>query len=314
MPVPGDPPTAFVFAASPLLTVTVERSAEGGDEVHLHAGGQGFWVARLLAVLETRVTLTGAFGGETGYVLRNLIEREDVRVCGIESAGSNGAYLHDRRSDERVTVAEMAPAPLTRHEVDELYGMALVEALEADVCVLCGRAGTVLPIDTYRRLAVDLTTNGKPVVADLAGETLDAALTGGVTVLKVSHEELLDDGRARGGEVDDLLAAMRALSAEGAEHVVVSRAAEPALALLDGDLFSIEGPSVETVDPRGAGDSMTAGLAAALARGEDLRTAARLGAAAGGLNVTRRGLATGRRSEIERLTAHVEIRPLEEIG
>ena len=34
---------------------------------------------------------------------------------------------------------------------------------------------------------------------------------------------------------------------------------------------------------------------------------AALGAAAGALNVTRRGLATGRRAEIERLAAHVEI-------
>jgi 1-phosphofructokinase len=308
----GEPPTAFVFAPSPLVTVTIERAPQDGDEVHLHAGGQGFWVARLLAVLDTRVTLGGAFGGETGHVVRTLIEREGVHVRGVESTGSNGAYVHDRRSDARVTIANMASTPLSRHEVDELYGTALVEALEADVCVLCGRAGTLLPADTYRRLAADVTANGKPVVADLAGATLDAALEGGVTVLKVSHEELLTDKRARSDSVDDLVTAMRGMSRAGAAHVIVSRAAHPALALLDGHFFTIHGPSVETVDPRGAGDSMTAGVAAALARGEDLLRAARLGAAAGGLNVTRRGLATGSRSEIERLTDHVEVHPLEE--
>lgn len=37
-----------VFAPSPLLTVTIEAGAER-PEVHLHAGGQGFWVARLAA-------------------------------------------------------------------------------------------------------------------------------------------------------------------------------------------------------------------------------------------------------------------------
>jgi 1-phosphofructokinase len=71
-------------------------------------------------------------------------------------------------------------------------------------------------------------------------------------------------------------------------------------------------PSVESLDSRGAGDSMTAGVAAALARGEDLESAVRLAAAAGRLNVTRRGLATGTRTEIERLTKHVEVRPLDE--
>jgi hypothetical protein len=40
--------------------------------------------------------------------------------------------------------------------------------------------------------------------------------------------------------------------------------------------------------------------------------ALRPGAAAGSLNVTRRGPATGRLREIERLAGHVELRPLEE--
>ena len=55
---------------------------------------------------------------------------------------------------------------------------------------------------------------------------------------------------------------------------------------------------------------MTAGLAAGLARGFDLPAALRLGAAAAGLNVTRRGLATGERREIERLAEHIELQEI----
>jgi 1-phosphofructokinase len=55
---------------------------------------------------------------------------------------------------------------------------------------------------------------------------------------------------------------------------------------------------------------MTAGLAAALARGMTLTEALRLCAAAAALNVTRRGLATGERREIERLADHIELREL----
>jgi 1-phosphofructokinase len=62
---------------------------------------------------------------------------------------------------------------------------------------------------------------------------------------------------------------------------------------------------------RGAGDSMTAAIAAALARGDGWEDALRLGAAAGSLNVTRSGLATGRRREIEMLARHVDLRPLD---
>ena len=55
---------------------------------------------------------------------------------------------------------------------------------------------------------------------------------------------------------------------------------------------------------------MTAGVAAGLAKGLDMLDALRLGAAAAVLNVTRRGLATGDRREIERLADHIELRPL----
>lgn len=304
---------AFVLAPDPILTVTVEEGSDG-DEIHLHAGGQGFWLGRMLACLGVRAVLCGPIGGETGRVVRILVETEQLAVRAVQTAGSNGAYIHDRRRGERVPVAETPPDALSRHELDELYGAALVGGLEAAVCVLGGPGPwdpPVLPPDTYRRLAGDLRANGKVVVADLSGEPLTSALAGGVTVLKVSHEDLVGDGRVKDDSVDALLEAMARLRKEGAEHVLVTRAEAPALALADGAVVELMPPRLEAMDHRGAGDSMTAGQAAGLAQGDDLAAALRLGAAAGALNVTRRGLATGDRREIERLAGHVQMRSLE---
>jgi hypothetical protein len=41
------PAGVLVFAPAPLLTITIERRGEDPD-VHLHAGGQGFWLARMI--------------------------------------------------------------------------------------------------------------------------------------------------------------------------------------------------------------------------------------------------------------------------
>lgn len=81
------------------------------------------------------------FGGETGAVVGTLIDREDLVVRGVETESPNLAYVHDRRSGERKLVAEMPTTVLSRHDVDELYGAALVEGLAADLCILGARRG-----------------------------------------------------------------------------------------------------------------------------------------------------------------------------
>jgi 1-phosphofructokinase len=298
----------MVFAPSPMLSVTVESKGDLPD-VHLHAGGQGFWLARMIAELGVEVTLCGTFGGETGEVLHTLIERASVAVHRVAAEPANAAEIHDRRGGESVTVAEMPATPLSRHVVDELFGAALVEGLTATVCVLGGpTAPDVLPPDVYRRLAADLVSNGKTVVADLSGEFLTAVLDGGISIIKASHEDLVADGQARSGEAADLADAIGRLHARGAGTVVVSRADLPALAMLDDEIVEVVSPRLEPVEVRGAGDSMTAGIAVAVARGQGLDSALRLGAAAGSLNVTRRGLGSGQRGDIERLAGQVFLR------
>jgi 1-phosphofructokinase len=306
------PASVVVFAPDPLLTVTVEAGVQG-DEIHVHPGGQGFWIARMVASLGMAATLVGPFGGETGRLARHLIADTDITVVGIEVGAGNGAYVHDRRDGTRVELASMRPDALSRHGVDDLYGAALTAALDAGVAVLAGPGPwepAILPVDVYRRLASDLRANAVTVVADLSGAALVAALAGGVDLLKISHQQLLAGGYATTEDRDNLIAGMQELHKGGAECVIVSRAELPTLALLDDRVIEVHGPRLEPVEPRGGGDSMTAGVATGIARGLDPGAALRLGAAAGALNVTRRGLASGGRTEIEVLADRLELREL----
>ncbi len=300
----------MVFAPTPLLTVTIDQPNET-PELHLHPGGQGVWQARMVLSHGVDVVLCTALGGEIGQVLEPLLVSEgvDLKVVTRDSGGSGG-YVHDRREGTRQEIVDVTGQPFSRHELDELYNLALGEGLRAAVSVLSGpNHPSLVPADLYRRFAADLGANGSRVVVDLSGEHLTAVLDSGVFFLKVSHEELIADGRAAGDGEEQLTSALHELHAAGAENVVVSRADRPALALVDGEVFEVRMPRLEAADPRGAGDSMTASVAAVVARGGDLRTAIRTGAAAGALNVTRHGLGTGRLESINGLVDRVRLEP-----
>jgi 1-phosphofructokinase len=300
-------PRVAVFAPSPLVTVTVEPG-DGVPDVHFHAGGQGVWVARLAGALGAEVRLCTVLGGESGRLLSVLLATTGVEVLAARGNRANGSYVHDRRTGQRTVVAEVPAPRLHRHEIDDLYGIALTRGMDCGVMCLTGpQHAQVLEPDVYRRLATDLRSRGVIVVADLSDPVLSGALEGGVDVLKLSVEELVSGGWAADDAPSALVAALSMLHERGAETVIASRAAAPALVLREGHLLELGGLTVAAADPIGAGDAMVAALAVALAEDRPLEDALRFGAAAGALNATRHGLGSGERSQIELLARAVRL-------
>jgi 1-phosphofructokinase len=308
---PETPRTITVFSPTPLLTVTVESKPDDQPELHIHAGGQGFWVARMVARLGVPVTLCAPFGGDTGRLLQTLIDAEDVRVCGIPIGGVNGSYVHDRRSGKRVEICQVNGSKLNRHEEDDLYNATFASSMNSLLLVLTGQyPAPVVPSNVYRRLTQDLQQNDRLVVADLSGEELTEALQGGVEVLCFSHEELVREGYAASDAPKDLIKGVEALRQHGAKQIILHRGAEPSIVRLDDRVLEVVTPQVTPLDHRGGGDTFFAALAVGMVKQQDLEATIRFAAAAGTLNVTRHGLGTGRFEDIIALSRHVQIRPL----
>lgn len=305
-------PDIVVFAPNPTLTVTIEDMG-GVPDIHIHAGGQGAWQARMAHLLGRDVAVCAVLSGESGRVIRHLLEDEGIQVKSVEGHGASSAYVHDRRAGRREEIAAAPGEKLSRHELDELHGLVLREGLAAGVAVLSGAVrDDAVPVDMYRRLAADLRSGGCRVIADLSGERLSAAISGGLAVVKVAHNELIESGRADDDSTDELIRAMREMAAEGADAVVLTRGAKPALFLEDGEVAEIRVPELQVVDEHGAGDSLTGAVAAALSEGASLGDAVVLGAAAGANNVTRHGLGSGNVESIRRLATLVEVMPFDD--
>jgi 1-phosphofructokinase len=305
-------PEVMVFGPNPYLSVAIESKmgdAEG-DEVHFHAAGQGVWVARAAAGLTGDVTLVTTRGGEHGTMLAALLAEEPFATTLVPVAGEGASYIDDRRGGERTRLAEHPPDPLGRHEVDDLYGAALAAGITADVAVLCGTGDhECLPADVYTRLAHDLRASETLVVADLSGSLAEAALRGGLDVLKMSESEAIGlDGDDR----EDLRAVAERLVQRGARRVVITRGGEPAIAVDENGVRELRVPELVAADHRGAGDSMTAAIAIGLAGDDPWEDVLACAAAAGAANVTRHGLGTSSDAEIRAIRALASISPPEQ--
>lgn len=303
-------PQVTVFSPHPLLSVTIERRGES-DDVHLHAAGQGVWVARMAGELGAHPVLCGFIGGETGKVLQPLLDElpGDRRL--VPTGAWSGSYVMDRRSGERDPIAFAWSAPPSRHEMDNLFSLTTTSALAGEVLVLCGPVpAESVPVETYGKLVADARAGDTRSIVDLSPPRLNSALESEPDVVKVNDWQLaeflghgIDGDRGMRGGAEALLAA-------GARTAMVTRGGDPALVATRERAWELTPPRFEEGAPEGSGDSMVGAIAAMLAQGLPLEEAVRWGAAAGAANFLRHGLGTGARTVIEDLLPRVELREI----
>jgi 1-phosphofructokinase len=299
-------PRVTVFGPHPLLSVTIEALGEG-DDVHLHAGGQGVWVSRSAGELGAHPILCAFEGGETGQVLSGLLDGLPGERRLVRSEAHSGCYVTDRRNGSREILASSLAGPASRHEADSLLSTTYGAAVDSEALVVCNPfPADDLPLDIYSNLVADVRAAGVPVLVDLSSPRLDSALAGRPDLVKLNDWELAEfvQGPVDGGRLRD--AAERVREA-GAGSVIVTRGGDPAL-VLDGErAFELRPPRLERGFREGCGDAMMGALAAAIAAGADFERALVLGAAAGAATFLRHGLATGSREAIEELAGRVEL-------
>jgi 1-phosphofructokinase len=303
-----------VFGPHPLLSVTIERVGDSdADDVHLHSAGQGVWVSRMAGEMLAHPILCAFCGGETGKLLKPLLDELPGEVRCVDTATASGCYVMDRRSGDREMIAHSWSQPPSRHEMDDLFSVSCAAALEAAVLVVCGPVPTdALPLEVYGNLVANARANGTRVIVDLSSPRLNSALDGGPEVVKLNDWQLAEFVQDEVADLHKLRAGAERVLEAGAQSVVVTRGGDPALVLRDGKAWELIPPRFEGGAPEGSGDSMVGALSAALARGIEWEDALRLGAAAGATNFLRHGLGSGSRDVVSDLVGRVELRPFSE--
>jgi 1-phosphofructokinase len=306
-----DLPRVTIFGPHPILAITIERRGADEDDIHVHPGGQGVWDARMAGEMGAHTILCGFCGGETGTLLKPLLEELHGESRFVETASSSGSWVIDRRSGERRMVAYALSEPPSRHEVDDLFSVTCASAINSEVLVVCGPLPTdALPLELYGRLVADVRAHGTKVIVDLSPPRLNSALEGGPDLVKLDDWQLAEFVEGPVSDPGALRSAAEQILELGAGAVIVTRGGDPALVLSDGRAWELVPPRFEEGASEGSGDSMVGAMAAAMARGLGWEDTLQLGAAAGATNFLRHGLGTGSRGVVEDLVKRVRLSTL----
>lgn len=253
------------------------------DAAHVHPGGKGINVSRVLVRHGVESLAVLPTGGADGRRLVELLDEHGVPAVAVPVHGDTRTNLTLVERGGTTTKVN-APGPkLTPDEVDAL--LAAVEAqLVTQPRALVG-AGS-LPLGAGETFFVQLAglaaRYAVPFALDTSGVPLARAVrSGGLTLVKPNDEELAELVGRELVTVGDVVDASHEVLDAGSRAVLVSLGAHGAMLVVADGAWWAGGPSIVPLSTVGAGDSTLAGFLVADGSGGDrLRTAVAFGRAA----------------------------------
>ncbi len=253
-------------------------------------GGKGVNVSLVLRALGVPSTAMGFAAGFTGEALTAFLEAQGIptRFLRLPEGFTRINVKLTGAADAEIN----APGPAVRPQDVEAFLADLGALRQGDTLVLSGSVPPGAGEDVYARAAALARERGARTVVDAAGALLKNAVREGVFLVKPNREEL----EALFGETLEsdaaVLEKMRALQVRGAENVLTSLGGDGALLLTgNGEVYRAAAAKGTVRSTTAAGDSMLAGVLAALEKGKTFPETLELGTAAGGATAFSVGVA-----------------------
>jgi D-beta-D-heptose 7-phosphate kinase/D-beta-D-heptose 1-phosphate adenosyltransferase len=282
----------------PVLSIVREEKMLGG------AGN----VLSNLAGLGARCDLIGVIGDDdSGIELRQLVKARGASAAALVVDPARPTTVKTRflaGHQQMLRADTEAKHALSAALQDEFFAQAERLMPQARVLVLSDYGKGALPPALIARLIALAHTHGAKVIVDPKGSGY--AIYRGADAVTPNRKELAEAcGGAAAGSDAEIEEAARGLIARSGVRAVIATRSQDGMSVIEegaGAPVHLETEALDVFDVSGAGDTVIATVAAALAAGADLVAAARLANLAGGIVVAKVGTAPVRHEELaERL-------------
>jgi 1-phosphofructokinase family hexose kinase len=274
----------------------------------LYAGGKGNNAARALHRLGVPVQTLGFQGGYTGEFCTRSLEAEGIATSftGCRALTRTSQLVFESETGNVYPLYEPGQA-IEADEAEALLSEVSRRLTPGALCLVCG---TCLVPDLYARIISLAHQRGARVLLDSSGEALRRGIAAKPYLVKANVHEWAE---ALGEPLPDRtaqLGALRAVQASGVSIVALSLGAGGLLATDGATAWHGKLQMENVINTVGCGDSLLAGMAAALREGASLPEVVRRGVACGAANTQVVGAGFIERSSVEELLPRVKIERL----
>lgn len=274
-------------------------------------GGNGINVGRALKRMHIRAHTFCVIGGEMGEFLQRMLARQldDVYYEIVEGETRINGTVLERQTDTQYEVSGIGPA-LSPEHLERLVEN-FVNVTGKGMAVITGSIQPNVSVELYAELAGRIRQQGGRPVVDAPVALLRHAIAGRPFLIKPNLFELESLlGKSLAG-IDEIAAEARRIQQQGVDYVCVSLGQDGALMVGPDNTYQAAAPAVKISATVGAGDSMVAGMTAALSRNASAQEALRQGVACGTGTVRHPGTELFSADDIAELAPQIEIRTLD---
>ncbi|MFM2485405.1 1-phosphofructokinase [Celerinatantimonas yamalensis] len=277
------------------------------DQADLTPGGKGINVARVLADMGTKSTVSGWLGSENQDPFVHLFSAIDAKDEFLRQEGTTRTNVKLAEVNGRVTDINF-PGMAIDHQAVQRMEKKLVElAQDHEWFVLAGSLPRGVSPTLYQRWIELLNQHGAKVIFDSSGDAFSYGLEASPYLVKPNDHEL---AQWVGHDLPDesaIVAAARQLITKGITHVLVSRGSKGVIWVSAEQVVKAQPPKMNVVSTVGAGDSMVAAMAHALTQGWDVTKSVTYATAVSALAVTQVSVGISDQSKLESLIQQVQV-------
>ena len=283
---------------APAPVIAVQRS-------ETNIGGAGN-VARNIAALGARCIFVGLIGeDDAGKTLKAALAKENLIESVLVSDATRPTtrkvrFVSEHFSTHMLRADWELAQPASAHIEQQLIDVILPLLPRADIVLLSDYAKGVLTARVIRNVIDAARKLGKPVIVD--PKSANFAIYRGATLLTPNRKEFAEATRSRADSKEGIAdAAQDAMQLADCDAMLVTQS-EHGMTLVPraGEAIHVPAHPVKVADVSGAGDTVAAMLAVAMAAGAGWETVLRMATAAAAVAVGKKGTAIVTTSELRR--------------